>query len=183
MTLKLLSLDPSSTATGYAVMTDRQTVVDCGLLTPFNRGAHAIDRAACICDTLEKLFADVRPNHTIIEVPSAHLSWQARKHGAEGVTLYAFAAGAQHEMIRRCVKSHNARCQPKLKAQTTLWRVDEREWTKGVPKAKRAAATRLEFSHIRGLDAALADDKGGDVADAIGIAVYWWAKIWKRLSR
>lgn len=183
MTVKLLSLDPSSSATGYAVMTDPQTVIDCGLLTPFNRGAHAIDRAASICDQLEQLFADVRPNHTVIEVPSAHLSWQARKFGGEGVTHYAFAAGAQHEMIRRCVKSHNIRCHKNRKSQWTFWRVDERAWTKGVPKAKRAAVTRLEFAHIQRLDAALAGDKGGDVVDAIGIAVYWWAVIWKRLPR
>lgn len=167
--MKLLTIDPSSTLTGYAVMTDPETIEDCGYLRPGNPKGSSIDRTDSICDSLELLVWEHKPDHVMIEVPSGHV--RVTKFGAQGLTLYAFAAGAQHAILRRYVQVRNAK-----PPGATLWRVDEQAWTKGRTKSQRAEALFSEFPKLR---KKLAADTGGDIADALGLGLYWWHKVWK----
>ena len=51
--------------------------------------------------------------------------------------------------------------------------VDERTWTKGVPKRTRQRRIGFAFPAYANV---MAVDSGGDVADAIGLCLWWWAK-------
>lgn len=167
--MTLLTIDPSSTLTGYAVMSDPETIEDCGYLRPTSPKAPAIDRTDSICDSLELLVWEHKPDHVLIEVPSGNV--RIAKFGAQWITLYAFAAGAQHAILRRYVQVRNAKS-----PGATLWRVDEQTWTKGKTKARREDEIFATFPVLR---EKLRRDTGGDIADAIGIGLYWWHKVWK----
>jgi Holliday junction resolvasome RuvABC endonuclease subunit len=151
----LLSLDPSSTRTGYALMhgaEDRQ-LVEAGILKPTTT-KDARTRIRQMAADLRALLAETAPDEIVIEVPGSQVS-RGRHAGGAGLTIYGTAVG-----YLLAVLDHHA--------ADRVIEVDAWVWTKGQQKAKRT--TRVGAMY-RNYDER--KDRGGDCADAIGLGRWW----------
>ena len=77
----VLAVDPSSTRTGYALMSDAITVVEAGYLTPERVRDSAIDRVGAMCTELAKLIREGEPVTGVIEIPSGRPGRGSRAGG------------------------------------------------------------------------------------------------------
>jgi len=160
--MKLLSIDPSSTKTGYAVF-DGNEVIDAGLLTG-KSGTEYFYRVFKMMLELDDIFKDHKIDRTVIESPSGHVHGRLKGH-ARGQATYGFAVGAIWAHSRSHVQG------------TTL--VDANRWTRGIPKKKRQAVIALKYP-----DYDADKDTGGDVSDAIGLGEWWLAeKVYQNVLR
>lgn len=151
----LLAIDPSSTCTGFAVLTGPEVLVEAGRLTPGRQTAPAIIRIATMREELIHLIIEKTPNQIIIEIPSAHVSGRIRmpKQG-KGMGVYGMAAGVLWATaVSLC--------------QTAT--VDERTWTGCRKKEVRAREIAAIFPAYRKIK-----DPGLNIADAIGIGRWWF---------
>lgn len=152
----LLALDPSSTLTGYAVMADRRTIIDAGLLKPDKTKDPAITRIIAMNSELVKLLKEHCPDKILVETPSSHTARRIRGR-VMGNAIYGFAAGM---MFNTCTMFTNT--EP----------VDAQLWTKGIPKLKRTQNVCMAFPGRYDPET----DKGGDIADAIGLACWYFSQ-------
>ncbi len=151
----LLAIDPSSTCTGYAVMSDCMTILDAGLLKPDKTRDPAIIRIVAMNRSLGRVLREYRPDQIVIETPNAHTAGRIAGR-VMGNAIYGFAAGV---MFHTCVIS-NKNTEP----------VDAQLWTRGVPKLKRQQNVCVAFPKRYSPET----DRGGDIADAIGLGVWWF---------
>ena len=152
--MTLLAIDPSSTLTGYAVMADRRTILDAGLLGPDKTRDPAIIRIVAMNRSLGKLLREHTPDQIVIETPNAHTAGRIAGR-VMGNAIYGFAAGV---MFNTC-RSH-----------TKTEPVDAQLWTCGVPKLKRTQNVCMAFPTRYNPET----DRGGHIADAIRLAVWWF---------
>lgn len=153
----LLAIDPSSTKTGYAVMVDRVTLLDAGFLKPGKTRNPAIMRIKEMIEQLVEVLDEWQPGKVLIESPSAHVNI-GRHHGAgAGLAVYGFAAGA---IWAACC------------ARVDTKAIDAQLWTCGVPKLKRQKNICMAFPQQYNPE----KDRGGDIADAIGLACWWFGR-------
>ena len=159
--MRVLGLDPSSTRTGYALLTGLAAadLADAGYLDPPRRQAPALERIRALCDELPDLVRELAPDRIAIEIPSGHVGRGRHRGGGAGLSVYGFAAGAQWQVLRRLC----------AEGAIELSAPNENEWSGSTPKPRRMrqiAALYPTYAH------ALAGrrDSGGDVGDAIGIA-------------
>ncbi len=167
---RLISIDPGSRVTGYAVMDviGEVRVIDAGRIT--SKSADPTRRMRNISDELDALMAmyasrEAGPGRrvlnpetaVVIEVPTPSGSRKTRPgtHGY-GLTTYARAVG-------------------RIEAIAEFWAfddrhvllVDERDWTKHTSKQLRALSVRSAYPRYKP-----DDDPGLDVADAIGLGMW-----------
>lgn len=155
----LLAIDPSSTRTGYALMSNAQTILDAGLLKPEKNSDPAIMRIVVMAKDLTDLLYETWPDQVVIEIPSAHTAGRLKfKSAGAGLAIYGLAAGA---MFWACNSFTD-------KTDT----VDAELWTRGIPKKRRQQEIATIFQNR--YDAT--KDVGGDIADAIGLACWWFSK-------
>lgn len=151
----LLALDPSSTRTGYALFSGERLTAF-GYLTPFRTRDPPLKRIATMADDVRKLIIDYKPHHVAIEVTSGKVGQRHRGEGA-GLAVYGMAVGAIYFVAR-------------LQAEGHISGVTETEWTRGISKSKRQQAIAIHFPAYRARQAA---DNGRDLADAIGVGLWW----------
>lgn len=151
--MSILALDPSSTATGYAVMRDDGTLADAGLLKPDRTRDDANTRIAAMHRALMDVLREHRPTCVVVEDTSGKVGARHRGAGA-GLAIHGKAVG----YFMAAVKA--AGYVPEM--------ILENVWTRGTPKAKRQARVALAYRSYRP-----AEDPGGDTADAIGLAEWW----------
>lgn len=150
--MTILSLDPSSTLTGYALMSG-DSIVSAGLLKPHKRSAPARERVRHMAADLRVLIGELKPDRIVIEVSSGHVSKRHRGSGA-GLAVYGYAVGYMAAIAHA--------------AGLEVAEVEENEWTRGVPKPRRIATIAALYPSYR------ADrDRGGDMADAIGLGSWY----------
>jgi len=150
--IKLLSIDPSSKLTGYAVLDERANLLEAGLLRPRKTKDDIWDRIEAMCDGLMTLITEVNPTHCIIEVPTGrHARLPAMASGS--LVKYGCAVGVMWAVAYLEV--------PHTYAVPTTW-------TGGKPKKIRAQSVALRFPNY-----STEHDKGLDMADAIGMGVWW----------
>lgn len=154
----LLSIDPSSTCTGYAVLSrpegrDDAVLIDAGRLTPEKPRAKAADRIASMVAQVGDLIREHRPTHAAVELPSAHVHRGKRAGGGAGLAIYGMAVGAVWQGVWGLV------------AWVVL--VDPNTWTGRVNKTTRAR--RIE---ALGIGYRMDQDPGLDGADAIGLGLW-----------
>jgi Holliday junction resolvasome RuvABC endonuclease subunit len=150
--VKILSLDPSSTACGWAVLDDDRTIVDLGVIKP---GGHRPlwSRVGRMCDAVGELMARIEPDEVLVEVTSG-MTYKARR--ASSLATLGMAQGAVW-----CAVKAGGR-EPHVVLET--------EWTRRLPKANRQRELAIWCDAYRDI---AKKDKGGDIADAIGVALFW----------
>jgi hypothetical protein len=154
----IIAFDPSSSVTGYAVMTDARTVTDCGKLTPGRARDDANTRIRVMVAEAVLLIRQVRPDWVVIEDTSGKVSGRHRGSGA-GLAIYGKAVGWFLAELERVVPG---------KVVAVL----ENDWTRGTKKGTRQRIVAAEY---RGAYDP-AQDPGGDVSDAIGIGRWWFVE-------
>lgn len=142
-------------------MPDAYTIDDAGYLRPKRRDDSPLERIRTMMAEVASLVAEHKPDVAVIEITSGQAGRGSRAGAGPHLAVYGMAVGAiwaelVHRMPEDCV------------CTTT-----EREWTRGVTKAKRRRQIGYAFPAYR--DAAAADS-GGDVADAIGLGVWWFGQ-------
>lgn len=158
-----LSLDPSSTRTGYAAW-DVDRMLEAGTLRPDRVRDDVFVRINAMVRDLRGLVdgGDVgRVEVVVMEVPSGRVGRGARAGATGHLAIYGVAVGA---LWATCGAMG-------LEVVTTT----ERDWTRGVPARRRQA---IVSASVRGYDAGT--DSGADVSDAIGIG-QWWIRERRRL--
>lgn len=152
--MKILSIDPSSSCTGYAVF-DGRSLIECGTFKPKPSDTANV-RIEAMAQDLRDTIAEHAPLVLLIEDTSGKVG-RRHKGGGAGLAIYGKSIGY---MLA------TARATPGLRVITVL----ENEWTRGVSKDTRTA----RLAGLRGYDAG--QDPGGDAADAIGLALWWIAR-------
>jgi len=167
----VLSLDPSSTAVGWAVMASATAIVEGGLITPERQAAPYIERVFDIVTDLDLLLDSFEPATILIEIPTGKVHRRKRPytHGM-GLSVYGFGVGAVWLQCHQWCRRRPSQIIP----------IFANDWTRGVAKRDRQIAIASMFDHYR-----IADDPGGDAADAIGMAVWWFRQrnLWNLFAR
>lgn len=149
----LLGLDPSSTRTGYALVTLKGgalTVLEAGYLKPAMSTEKPMRRIGAMVDDLMRLIEEHKPDIAIVEVCSGHVGVGQRRNAGARLGVYGMAVGAMYQAVRSV---------PGLQ---------------GVPKRQRQQDIAMMFpAYAEQIDA----DGGADVSDAIGISLWWWFNI------
>lgn len=152
--MKLLSLDPSSTCTGYALF-KKGELGEFGLLKPSKR-YDAWERIKIIVEDVRSLIRIHKCDRVIIEVgKKPHGSVRQQSMGA-GLIVYGMALGAVCLAVAESLES--GRCE----------HVDANAWTRKKRKADRIAELAMYCPRYEP-----AKDPGGDAADAIDMGVWW----------
>lgn len=164
---RLLSIDPSSTRTGYAIMTTEQPdgVVEAGYLKPHRTKDPPITRIDAMCDDLLQLIQSEQPTHAAIELTSGKVGKRHKGRGA-GLATYGMAIGAMWQTMRDHMPDGDACC----------YAITENLWTAGQPKAKRLGLLAQIYPAYA---SQVGKDRGGDVGDAIGLGRWWFIEMRK----
>jgi len=171
----VLGLDPSSTVVGYAFKRPDQIgsagLIEAGLIKPDTKRGIKLESFWRICSLrhyLRAILDEKRPTTILIEWTKGKVG-RRRHHGqGAGLAVYGCGVGAiATECIHWC---ESARFITDYKEDYYIIPVLENDWTRGVPKADRAAAIASEYQQYDP-----PADPGGDIADAIGL-IDWWLK-------
>jgi len=172
----VLALDPSSTCSGYAVLerTDRtMRMIEAGTLKG-KAAASAVDRVLAMRAELLALLCEHRPHVVLVEMPLER-QYTRTAGKRSGMAVWAGAAWAlwmaavdwaeQVERERTDLPDGRPPCRIKPVNNTT--------WATGSTKELRKAHVRAAYPQYDP-----ADDAGGDVADAVSLALWWdgWAE-------
>jgi len=158
----VLSLDPSSTVIGWAIMASAARLTAGGLITPESRSAPYAQRLDDMLADLQQLLDEQEPATILIEVPTGKVHRRKRPFmRGMGLSVYGFGVGAVWGECRRWSADRPAK----------VVTVFENDWTRGVPKRDRQLAIAAMFDRYW-----VGDDPGADLADAIGLGVWWFRR-------
>jgi hypothetical protein len=153
-------------------------LLDGGRFVPARTRDDAIERIDAMCRDLEAYIWEHLPARVVIEISSGKT---AKRHGGAGagLAIYGQAVG---ELRRQAIVSMNQSVMQRLCVGEAslapphqVISVKENDWTRGVPKRTRAARIAAEFpAYAAAVQGDPAGDRGGDVADAIGLGVWWF---------
>lgn len=163
--MKILSIDPSSTCTGYAVFEhgpDAPTprLIEHGRLTA-KSSLSALGRIDAIVEDVLDICIERRPKHVVIEIPSGKVAGRVRgRSGGTGLSVYGMAVGAIRQAMRQLDGTGGSFVHDAL----------ESTW---IGTANRSKATRQLAARSMYPDYNPDTDTGGDAADAIMLGVWW----------
>jgi Holliday junction resolvasome RuvABC endonuclease subunit len=158
----ILSIDPSSSCTGYAVtVSDR--LLDAGRLTGNKKTDPALDRVLTMRHDLLAVLAEFNPTIILIEMP---LEKQRTRNPSmkSGMSIWAGAAWA---LWMVCVDWTQW---PDVfeELQPNVHPVSNTLWTSGSSKDERQLKVRARFKNYEP-----AADPGQDASDAIALSMWW----------
>ena len=169
VSIRLLGVDPSLSRTGCVVMTNPTTILHWYRCRPSHTTASVWGRAIDMADDVVGIIRDHRVTHAVIEFPAVHPHGHVPSRG-HGLANYGVAVGVVA-----------AACRAEL-GDGRICAVPVEEWTAaGITKRKRQIGIAAMFPQYRELMAA-GKDIGGDVADAIGLCL-WWFEQWAGAQR
>lgn len=157
--MTILSLDPSSKCTGYAVF-DGRALIEHGRFTPSKRDMEYWFRVEEMLADLCEVITSYRPiDVAVIEMPGGKQHRRRSGIRGHGQSVYGFAAGA---LWARLVAGHWDSAIDRIET------VKVNEWTRGQRKIDRLEKIAAKYpAYDR------AADPGGDAGDAIGLADWW----------
>lgn len=162
--MTLLSIDPSSTCTGYAVLSEKHELVDYGVWKPTGTKARKDPfwRIEVMCQHLDGLLAKCQFDHVVVEVSSGHVSSRHRG-GGSGLATYGTAVGAlwSWATIAR-------------KPLANVHVVYENEWTGGLPKRNYNGKYPINRHDQIVAEFKLPRETPDDITDAIGLGMWWF---------
>jgi len=159
----IFSLDPSSTRTGWALMKPPEQLIRAGLLLPDKQTAQSEFRIDAMCQSLWQLMNLHQPKTILIEWTSGKVG-KRHKGGGAGLAVHGAATGALWREVLAWLRWQP----PENQIDTKVLLVKENDWTRQIPKADRIAAVAAAYREY-----SPDDDKGGDIADAIGLNVWY----------
>lgn len=142
-------------------MRDAYTIDDAGYLRPKRGRDEPIQRIKIMMEEVAALLEEHKPDAAIVEIPSGRPGRGSRAGAGPHLAIYGMAAGAIWAVLAVRMPSQSVHT------------VDERTWTGRIPKIKRQRQIGYAFPAYA---KAAAADSGGDVADAIGLCVWYWTK-------
>lgn len=164
--MRVLGIDPSSTRTGYAILTglEPEGLVEAGYLAPRRTRDAPLNRIDAMAEDLAQLIAECRPQAIIVEITSGKVN---KRHGGGGAGLgvHGMATG----MLLQTSRLHTQN----LPQPAEVITVAENDWTDGKPKAWRNGLLATLYPAYA---SRLGQDRGGDIGDAIGLA-RWWMRL------
>jgi len=171
----ILSVDPSSTRTGWALLSQGERLLQGGILTPDKVRSDPQFRIAAMCRDLRQLLDEIEPETILIEITSGKVAGHKRNamKGA-GLGVYGMAVGAIWQAAEAWLRSRP----PEQKNETEIVLIKENDWTRGIPKSDRIAGVASRFPEYSS-----EQDPGGDLADAIGLAIWYLTEHRARLVR
>ena len=157
--LRVLAFDPSSTAIGFAEVHDSEVVWSGVVRVPESWPAYF--RVRSMMDEVHRVLSLAEFDRVVVEVPGKAQAGRNRgTYATPGV--YAAAVGM---VLARCWLTCGS-ATPVVTVESDHWtRSGERGW--GVKKSRR----NLAIASLPGYDRA--NDRGGDEADAIMLAVWY----------
>lgn len=172
--MRVLGIDPSSTRTGYAVLdgggaagmggTGIPRLVEGGYLTPKCQDDPAIQRIEQMGADLLDLVKEQELDAVVLEITCGKVG-RRHKGGGAGLGVYGMAVGVIYGMLLAL----RAMTDPPVSGWG-LCAVYENVWTGGVPKGRRQQGIAVMFPEYA---AGFAKDPRADVADAIGVALWF----------
>ncbi len=165
--LRVLGVDPSSTKTGFALLSEGPVarhgvgeLLEWGLVKGVTKDPATL-RARQIAAEMVAHARRMAPDVIVIETPSGKVARNKRgKTQGAGLSVYGFAAGQVDHALWNVF------------GMERVVMVNEIDWTGGAKK--QARASRVELLHP-GYDRS--KDSGMDAADAIGLAGWYLAKL------
>lgn len=154
--MRVIGLDPGSIRTGYACYDDANTLVRAGYLTGYRRKDPPWDRVMSMCINMGEIVSNFRPDCIVIEVTSGHVNLNRHKGGGAGLATYGLSVGGLY--VYACVLALESPTPMEVLPFT------ENAWTKGRSKESRRKSVWMAEKEYRHM---IANDSGGDVADAI----------------
>jgi len=160
----IFSIDPGSIRSGWCVMKPPEELVRFGLLLPERQKSSSEVRINDICLGLWPLLDFWRPGVVLVEWTSGRLNRKRHSGSGQGLGVHGAATGA---LYREAVAW--LRWQPaKNQLETKVVLIKENDWSRGIPKRNRAIAVAAMFTQYK-----IEDDQGGDIADAVGLAIFY----------
>jgi len=160
----IFSLDPGSIRTGFAVLTGGQQLIEAGLIMPDKRTAAPEFRIHSMCRDLWQLLDKHQPRLILLEWCSGKVNKRRHKGSGQGLQVHGAATGS---LWRECL-AWKRTLPMEEQIQTKVILVLENDWTRGLPKQERAAAVAAIFREYMP-----EGDKGMDISDALGLAIWW----------
>jgi len=160
----VFAIDPGSKKTGWAVMGAREKLIQAGLLLPDKQSIAPEFRIHRMCEDLRNLLDELQPAVIVVEWTSGKVGRKRHRGQGAGLAIYGIAVGSLWREVLAWRRALPAEQQLKVKVELVL----ENTWTRGIPKRKRIDAVNAAFPQY---DPEL--DRGGDVADAIGLACFY----------
>lgn len=160
----VFSLDPSSTRTGWSIMQAPEQLVRFGLLLPDNPRAASEVRISNMCSGLWDLLNYWQPKTILLEYGSGKVNPRRHHGGGSGLQIHGISIGAIWREILAWLRYQP----PEDQIRTKVHPIRENQWARSVRKEDRAVAIAAMFPEYN-----QADDPGLDVADAIGLAVWF----------
>ncbi len=157
----VIGIDPSSRATGWAMLTglNARDLVGWGIILPRPRDGFWLDRVDQMVAAFWLLLEEHEPKTIAIEVPAKHVHGHVAKRGVpSGQLMYAHAAGRIYQVAREFTTYFGGNVVP----VDTIW----------TGRRSKAANQRLMMGLYPGRYHSKDDTRDCDGADAIGIGRY-----------
>jgi len=140
-----------------------EQLIRAGLLLPDNKKASSEVRIGDMCKSLWTLLNYWQPGTILIEWTSGKVG---KRHGGRGAGLavHGAATGALWREVLAWLRWQP----PENQLKTKVILIRENTWTRQIPKADRIAAIAATYPEYSS-----DEDKGGDIADAIGLNVWY----------
>jgi Holliday junction resolvasome RuvABC endonuclease subunit len=158
----IFSVDPSSTRTGWALMNRDERLLQAGVMLPDKIRSEPQFRIGRMCEDLRQLLTEFEPDHIVIEITSGKVGLRRHTGLGAGLAIYGMSIGALWREAEGWLRSLP------VNKKGRIHLVLENDWTGGVTKQERVAEVANVFSQYK-----IKDDPGGDIADAIGLAVWF----------
>jgi Holliday junction resolvasome RuvABC endonuclease subunit len=157
--VRILALDVSSSATGWAVLDGAKPVLEAfDLIRPPAR-LDSVVRIDAMVARVGVIAEDYAPDAVVME-------WSSGKvHGRLGRIPGLAVLGQAQGAVRAALRA----------AEWPVKTVSENDWTGGKSKARRSQLIACEFPAYGRWSG---NDPGFDVADAIGIGCWWLRREW-----
>jgi hypothetical protein len=162
----ILAIDPSSTATGWALLDLAGRIVQAGNIRPDKLRSEPQFRIKSMAEDLRQLLNEFEPGTVVIEITSGKTSKRHGSGAGAGLGVYGMAVGYLWAVTDCWLRQLPAEQQ----GQTQIVPIRENLWCRGISKADRIAAVACEFPEYNP-----ADDPGGDLADAVSLG-QWYLK-------
>jgi hypothetical protein len=159
----IFGLDPGSIRSGWAILDYREQLIEAGSMYGKTK-ADPEFRISAMCHDLRQLLSKWQPKTIVIEITSGKVGRKRHTGCGSGLAVYGMAVGSLWQICEAWRFSLPIEQQFDVK----ILLIRENDWTRQVPKEDRNAAIAAMFTEYK-----IQDDPGGDVADAIGLGLWF----------